>query len=181
MQKPDWKVWIKSKKECRKWYETYRKKQMLRKTTLKPENYMAKATHNMDFANWLLDKHKDDIPSLFGDQKFYDWAIVAFYYAIYHASLALIATKGMSSKSHAATLSAIILFFYHEKKISKEDVEMLADTPLDKGDIETIVESKDLRERASYNVGYEFDEALVKKAKENAVKFTEKVRNILSA
>jgi len=184
MKKPDWRVWLRSKSECRKWYDYYRKNSMLKKTTFKPENYMKKATHNIDFSNWVLAKHKDEIPTVFGDQKFYDWVIVGYYYTVYHASLALIASKGLESKSHFATLSAIILLFCHEKKISKEDVEIVAEsigTTITKDDIEIIIDSKSLRERASYNIGYEFDEALVKRAQSNAVKSMQKVRSVLDA
>src|SRR3989344_1792738 len=184
MKKPDWNLWIKSKSECRKWYGYYRKHGMLKKNTMKPENYIKKAVHNIDFSNWLLDMHKNEIPSVFGDQKFYDWVIIGYYYTIYHASLALIASKKLASKSHFATLSAIIMLFYHEKKISKEDVEVMAESmnmTIDKDDIEAIIESKSLRERASYNVGYEFDEALVKRAQNNAVKFMQKVRDVIGA
>ena len=182
MKKPDWRAWLKNKSECKKWYEYYRKHGMLKRTTFKPENYMGKAVHNIDFSNWLLEKHKDEIPSIFGDQKFYDWVIIGYYYTVYHNSLALIASKGLESKSHFATLSAIILFFYHEKKISKEDVEIVAEsmeTAITKDDIEIIVDSKGMRERASYNVGYEFDEALVNRAKNNAVQFMQKARRVL--
>ncbi len=54
-----------------------------------------------------------------------------------------------------------------EKKINKEDIEIVAGsigTTIMKDDIEIIIDSKSLRERAIYNVGYEFDEALVKRA-----------------
>ncbi|HLC77411.1 MAG TPA: hypothetical protein VJH04_04375 [archaeon] len=182
MKKPDWRTWLRNKAECRKWYYYYRKNGMLKKTTFKPDNFMKKATHNMDFSNWVLEKHKDEIPAVFGSQKFYDWVIVGYYYAVYHASLALIASKRFESKSHFATLSAIILFFYHEKKISKEDVETVAEsigTTITKDDIEIIIDSKSLRERASYNVGYEFDEILVKRAQGNAVSFMQKARSVL--
>ena len=92
--------------------------------------------------------------------------------------------KGLESKSHFATLSAIILFFYHEKKITKEDVEIVAEsigTTITRDDIEIIIDSKSLRERASYNVSYEFDEALVKRAQSNAVKFMQKARDVIGA
>jgi uncharacterized protein (UPF0332 family) len=182
MKKPDWEEWLRDKAECRKWYEYYSRHDMLRKTTFKPEDHMKKAVHNMDFANWLLGRHEDEIPSVFGEQKFHDWVIVGYYYTIYHASLALIASKGLESKSHFATLSAIILFFYHEKRISKEDVEIIAEsigTTITRDDIEIIVDTKSLRERASYNVGYEFDKSLVKKAQNNAVRFMQKARQVL--
>ena len=157
---------------------------MLRKDPMKPERYMSKATHNMDFSNWLLKKHKDEIPELFGKETFYDWVITGYYYAIYHSAMALIATKRLSSKSNSATLAAVILHFYHEKKIEKKDVEIIAGIAqnyIDEKDIETVVDSKSMRERASYGVGYEFDEALVNTAKSNASRFIEKVQILLAS
>ncbi|MBI4896106.1 MAG: hypothetical protein HY832_00990 [Candidatus Aenigmarchaeota archaeon] len=182
MKKPDWNVWLKNKAECKAWYDYYRKHGMLRKTTFEPETYLKKATHNLDFSNWVLGKHAKEIPETFGTQTFYGWVIVGYYYTVYHASLALIASKDIESKSHVATLSAIILFFYHEQKISKEDVLLVAEsigTTITKDDIEIIIDSKSLRERASYNVGYEFDTALVRRAQNNAVQFLRKARAVL--
>jgi uncharacterized protein (UPF0332 family) len=138
--------------------------------------------HNLDFGNWVYEKHKDEIKTLFGKERFFDWVIVIYYYAIYHAALALIASRNIFSKSHLATLCALILHFYHEKKIEKEYVEIVAESipySLEREDIETIVETKELRERVSYEVGYEFEESLARKAKRNAVKFIERVRDIL--
>src|SRR4030042_3154920 len=113
MSRPDWKTWINNRKECLRWHNIYLKKGMLRSTPLKPNDYMRKAVHNLDFANWVNDKHKNEIKEKFHEQRFFDWVIIIYYYAIYHASLSLIATKGLSSKSHAATLNALILYFYH--------------------------------------------------------------------
>jgi len=155
---------------------------MLRRRSLKPEEYLKKALHNLDFANWVYEKHKTEIKELFGEERFFDWVIVIYYYAIYHAALALIASKGLFSKSHLATLNALILHFYHEKKIEKEDIEVVVESiskGLEKEDIETVAETKELRERASYGASYEFEESLVETARKNAIKFIEKVRNIL--
>ena len=118
---------------------------------------------------------------MFGEQRFFDWIIVIYYYSIYHAALALLSSINLFSKSHLATLNALILHFYYNKKIKKDDVEIVAKSipSLEREDIETIVETKELRERASYEVGYEFEESLVKVARSNAIKFIEKVRNIL--
>lgn len=182
MRKPEWRVWLEDKRECEKWYRTYLKKGVLRMRKLKAGLYLRKALHNLDFGNWIYEKHKDEIRELFGNERFFDWVVVIYYYAVYHASLALIASKGVFSKSHTATLCALILHFYHKGKIEKEYVEILAEsTPrlLEKEDIETIVETKELRERASYGVSYDFEESLAKKAKENALKFIEKARTIL--
>ena len=182
MKKPDWKAWLEDRKECKRWYELYLRKGLLRTRELKPGSYLKKALHNLDFANWVYEKHEDEIKAVFGEQRFFDWVIVIYYYAIYHAALALIALKNLFSKSHRATLNALILCFYHEGKIEREDVKIVAESierTLEKEDIEAIVESKELRERASYEASYEFEEKLVKIAKGNAVKFIRKVRTIL--
>lgn len=126
---------------------------------------------------------QSEVESRFGGKRFFDWVIVVYYYAIYHAALALIASKNLFSKSHLATLNALTLHFYHGKKIEKEDVEILAESiseSLGKEDIASIVETKELRERASYSVSYEFEESLAETARENAVRFIEKVREILA-
>lgn len=180
MKKPDWKEWIKNRDECKRWFETYMKKGILKQGSLKPQAYVKKCLHNLDFTNWILGKHKDEIPKIFGKERFFDWVIVGYYYAVYHAALALIASKNLFSKSHSATLNALILHFYHEKKIEKEDVEIVAESiPLEREDIEIITETKEMRERASYNASAEFEESLVETAKENAIKFISKAREIL--
>jgi len=182
MKRPNWKVWLENRKECKRWNNFYLKKRVLREQSLKQEDYLRKALHNLDFANWVYDKHKTEIKSLFGEQRFFDWVIVIYYYAIYHAALALIASKNLFSKSHLATLNALILHFYHEKKIEKKDVEVVVESisrTLEREDIEGIIETKELRERASYGASYEFEETLVEVAKRNAIKFIEKTRSIL--
>jgi len=183
MEKPSWRLWLKSKEECRKWNKAYLKKGILRKNTLRPKDHLDKAIHNLDFGNWVYDKHKrGEIKDFFGKQRFFDWVLVIYYYAVYHAALALIASEGFSSKSHLATLNVLILRFYHEDKIGKEDVEIVAEVMprhLERDDIEVMTETKELRERASYGASYDFEESLVKKAKKDVVKFIEKSRNMI--
>lgn len=182
MKKPDWKEWLNDKKVCKEWRDYYLKSGILRKGARKPEQYFKKAVHNLDFSNWLLEKHKDEIPSIFAEERFFDWVITGYYYSMYHAALALIASKNLFSKSHLATLCALVLYFYHENKLSKEEIEIVAESigkTIDEKDVEIIVETKSLRERATYNVSYDFEESLVKTAKQNAIKFTENVRSIL--
>jgi uncharacterized protein (UPF0332 family) len=56
-------------------------------------------------------------------EKFYDWALSGCYYSCYHAALALIQTRGYTSKNHLATLCAIINEFYR-KGLTKDDIEL---------------------------------------------------------
>jgi transcription initiation factor TFIIIB Brf1 subunit/transcription initiation factor TFIIB len=55
MRKPDWRVWLENKKECKKRYNFYLKKKILRAQPIKPEDYLRKALHNLDFANWVYE------------------------------------------------------------------------------------------------------------------------------
>ena len=179
--KPKWELWLKDKKICKKWLNYYMTKNILRHETKSPEIFMNKALHNLSFANWLMDKHKDEIPKIFGlEETFYDWVIVAFYYSIYHAALALISKHKLSSKSHFATLCAVICFYYHEsRKLTKNDIKFLG-CCLEKEDIEAFVTTKSLRERASYGVSRQFELSLAEEAKKNAEVFLNKAKIIIT-
>lgn len=179
MKLPDWREWLRNKELCKRWLDIYLRRSMLRKISWGKELYLKKAKHNLDFANWVKEKHKNEIPELFGKERFYDWVINSYYYAIYHAALALIAIKGLSSKSHNATLCAVIWFYYHKKKsLEKIDIELIRES-IERKDIEIMTRTRDLRERASYDVSASFELGLVEKAKDNTVSFLKKVKEIL--
>src|SRR3989344_8684715 len=110
MKNPDWKHWLNDWKECKQWLEIYLKKDMLRKSADNSRLHLKKCAHNLNLAQWLSSKHSQELPMLFGDETFYDWVIGIYYYAIYHAALALISKEGYASKSHSATLCFLI---YH--------------------------------------------------------------------
>lgn len=178
MKKPDWKFWIENKDECQSWLDMYLRKNILRKSEDDSKLHLRKTSHNLNLAGWIAEKHKDEIPELF-DDNFYDWVITIYYYAIYHAALALVSREGYISKNHSATLCFLIYHHYHlQKAIGKEDVELIADS-LDKEDIEAVGFSKELREKACYDIHESFEQKLAKAAEENAVRFVNKIRVIL--
>lgn len=179
MAAPDWRKWLTDKGSCKEWLDNYVRKGVLRKDRMGKELYMKKSRHNMDFAAWLIMKHDKEIPELFAGDNFYDWVINAYYYAIYHAAMALVSEKGYSSKSHSATLCAVTWFYYHQKRaLERKDIEMVGEA-IGSDDIEIIAKTKDMRERASYGVSESFEMALVESAKKNAVNFTAKAGSIL--
>lgn len=178
MRKPDWKVWIKSKKECKVWLNNYIKKGLLRKSLEESKLYLRKTDHNLNLANWLKEKHKDEIPEMFGKETFYDWVIDIYYYAIYHAALSLVSKKGYESKNHSATLCFLIYCYYHIKRsIDKRDIELVAG--LNKEDIEMMGRTKEMRERACYDVHEIFEQQLAEETKNKAIEFITKVKKIL--
>ena len=179
MKRPDWKLWLKDKKECRSWLDSYIKKKILKKVSDESKLHIKRTDHNLTFANWIIEKHKDEIPEVFGEDTFYDWVISIHYYAIYHAALALMSKEGFTSKNHSATLCFLIYHHHHlQNALAKEDVELIASS-LEKEDIETLGTSKELREKASYNIHESFEKKLAEDIKEQAVNFANKIKLLL--
>ncbi len=179
MKKPDWKVWLKDKNECKFWLDDYLRKSILKRCSDEAKLHIKRTDHNLTFANWIIEKHKDEIPEVFGDDTFYDWAISMYYYAIYHAALALMSKEGYTSKNHSATICFLMYHHYHlQKALKKEDVELIASS-LKKEDIEFLGCSKELREKACYNVHESFEKRLAENIKEQAVDFANKIKLLL--
>ncbi len=179
MKRPNWKLWLEDKKECKFWLDNYIKKKILKKVSDESKLHIKRTDHNLTFANWIIEKHKDEIPEVFGEDTFYDWVINIYYYAIYHAALALISKEGFTSKNHSATLCFLIYHHFHlQSALAKEDVELIVSS-LEKEDIETLGTSKELREKACYNIHESFEKKLVEQIKEEAVDFANKIKMLL--
>ncbi len=179
MKRPDWKLWLKNEKECKFWLDSYIRKNILKKSSDESRLYLRRTDHNLIFANWIMEKHKDEIPEVFGGDNFYDWVINIYYYAIYHAALALMSKEGFTSKNHSATLAFLIYHhYYSQKALEKEDVELIASS-LDREDIETLGVSKELREKACYDVHESFEKRLAEQIREEAVDFANKIKLLL--
>lgn len=178
---PMWRLWVKDADECKEWFESYLNKRVLKKKALPHSAHIKKAEHNMAFSNWLIDMHTTEIPKVFGeDENFYDWAITSYYYSIYHQALALISQYDLASKSHSATLCAVIYHYFHtNNNLTLKDIELLG-TYLSEDDIDAFSRTKTLREQVCYGVSREFEKDILLEAKNNASKFLEKVRIILS-
>lgn len=179
MKRPDWKLWLNDKEECKAWLNSYLKKKMLRKSANESMLHIKKADHNLHIANWIIEKHKDEIPEMFGTETFYDWVMSMYYYATYHAALALMNREGYTSKNHSGTLCFLIFHHFHtQQALEKEDVELIA-ASLNKEDIEVIGSSKELREKANYGVHEKFEEKLIESTREEVVTFVNKIKTIL--
>ena len=105
MKRPNWKLWLKNEQECKFWLDNYTKKNILRPSPDDSRLHLKRTDHNLTFANWIIEKHKNEIPEIFAKDTFYDWVISIYYYAIYHAALALMGKEGFTSKNHSATLA----------------------------------------------------------------------------
>ena len=127
--------------------------------------HLLKAEHNLNFVRDTL------------KAGYLDWAITGCYYACYQAVLALILTKGYSSKNHFATLCVLIKEFYGEG-LNKEDIELISKF-LDYQDVLFYVESKDKRERATYSTRTLYDKKEVENLRIKAVLFVNKLKDII--
>ena len=129
------------------------------------KGHLSKAEHNLRFV------------SVIAKEKFFDWALTGCYYSCYHAALALIQSKGYTSKNHLATLCVIIKEFY-KKELTKEDLEILSNF-LDYEDVLFYVETKNKREDATYSTKTLFDKKEVERLRIQATMFVNKIKDIL--
>lgn len=174
LKKFDWKIWFDDKEKLEDSFSFYLKKGAITKETETEslsKSHMNKADSNLDFINFL-EKSK----------RFYDWIIVGCYYTIYHASLSLLSKKGFSSKNHLASLCALIKFYYfNEKKISltKEDIELVSKSSLEKQEIAYFAEAKEKRETASYIPSQSFTKSEAEDLRKKTIQFVNKCKEIL--
>lgn len=132
------------------------------------KGHITKAEHNLIFV-------KDNIKL-----GHFDWCINGCYYASYHIVLALIMTRGYTSKSHLATLCVLIKEFYR-KGIDREDLELIDSLFIDYQDLTFYVESKNKRELATYSTQRAYDKKLVENLRIKALIFIDKVKQIIDS
>ncbi len=82
-----WKLWLKDEKECKFWLDSYTRKRILKKVSDESRLHIKRTDHNLTFANWIIEKHKDEIPEVFGGDNFYDWVMLNYQKDIIHFSL----------------------------------------------------------------------------------------------
>ncbi|MFT4310227.1 MAG: hypothetical protein ACMXYC_01195 [Candidatus Woesearchaeota archaeon] len=127
--------------------------------------HILKAEHNLRFVADVFDK------------KYFDWALTGCYYSCYHIALALIQTKGYTSKNHFATLCIIIKEFY-KKELTIEDIEIFTHF-LEYEDILFYVQTKNKREDATYSTKTKFDKKEVEHLRMQAILFIHKTKDII--
>lgn len=171
MIKEKWKVWIKNEKLVNKDFKNYLKRKTIREeaTEIEIKGHLSKAKRNLRFARKIIDELKD----------FHEWSIIAYYYAVYQASLALCASKGYKTKRHLATICVLIKFFY-PKHITKEDLKTITKTMVLEEDIKEFVELKNYREDATYSISIEYEKSLAENLGEKAIDFVNKAEKIIT-
>lgn len=162
------KRWMHDKNALENSYQLYLSKGIIKhvpKTESLVNAHMEKSDHNIEFSHFLI-----------SSQKYPDWAIVGFYYALYHASLALLANVGFSSKDHTATLCFLMR---HYAVFSEEDLKLYDNLVLTKDEVESYTTLKDERQKASYSTEDTFDLDNVNILREKSIRFINKVKSTL--
>jgi uncharacterized protein (UPF0332 family) len=171
----EWKIWFENNDILDNSFNFYKKRGII-KEEIETENlsksHIKKADYNLNFINFL---EKEDA--------FFDWMIVGCYYVIYHSSLALLSKKGISSKNHLATLCSLIKFYYSKKEeigLTKEEIELISRSSLEKQEISYFTEAKDKRELASYGISSSFNKIEALDLKTKTIQFTNRCKEILA-
>ncbi len=114
---------------------------------------------------------------------YFDWCITGCYYAVYHIALALILSKGYSSKNNDATICVLIKEYYGEEingnEITKEDLDLINSFFINYQDLLFYIQVKNKREEASYSTKYKFDKNDVERLQLRAIDFIDKAKNIV--
>lgn len=166
-----WELWLENSNVLDKDFNSYLKDKIIRKeaTKLEVEGHLNKAKRNLRFAKRIIDEFKD----------YYDWAIIAYYYAIYQAALSLCANKGLKTKRHIATI-LILIKFYYPKHINKSDLKAISESvSIEEQDIKEFVSLKDYREDAAYSISVNYERNLAENLGSKAVDFVNKAERII--
>jgi len=167
-----WEIWLEDEKRRESDFQKYLDTKKIKKETEIKElvqGHLEKADHNLRFVKATLEL-----------EEFNDWAIVSAYYSIYHASLALCALKGYSTKDHFATLLILIEEFY-QTQLNREEIEMVNKTTLEKEQVLYYIEAKNKRTKASYSTQKIFDKSGAEILQRKAIAFTNKVKEIIDS
>jgi uncharacterized protein (UPF0332 family) len=127
-------------------------KSLVKDLTIKPlsGSYLLKAKTNLITTNILFNLNLNsearkvlEIPESYSSD---EWVVVSSYYAMYAASLALLAKIGYKSSSHAATILALEKFFVKKELIGQEYLAMLKTAQLTQSEIQELSSAKSNRE-----------------------------------
>jgi len=172
MPKEIWEIWLENKERRELDFQRYLESKKIKKEIEVQElvqGHLDKADHNLKFVKSTLEL-----------KEFNDWAIVSAYYSIYHASLALCALKGYSTKDHLATLLILIKELY-QKELNKEEIEIVGNTTIEKEEVLYYIEAKTKRTKASYSTQKAFGKNEAENLRIKAINFVNKVKEIIDS
>ncbi|MBI4116417.1 HEPN domain-containing protein [Candidatus Pacearchaeota archaeon] len=146
------------------------------------QKYLDKAKNNlitMKILFELNDKKARDSLKIPRDYDSNEWVVIAGYYAMYAAALALLAKIGFRSKNHAATLIILEEYFVKKKHLDETDFTLIKNAQFQKEEIEKISDARHKREIAQYSITKETTRSIAEKIIADAYDFVNKVEEII--
>ena len=108
-----------------------------------------------------------------------EWVVITAYYSMYMASVAVLASVGLKSKNHDATILALEELFVKKGLLEKDILKMIKDAKLEVEYIRMIRAAKDRREIAQYSPTKRTTRLLAEKTMRNAFKFVERIEELM--
>ncbi|MBI5037075.1 HEPN domain-containing protein [Candidatus Micrarchaeota archaeon] len=149
-------------------------------------SYLAKAGHNSMVSSILLKLGDNDeakralnIP---GDFSAFDWIVIAAYYAMYHSALAALASIGYKSDNHAATITALEVFFVKKNLLEKDFLDKLKRArELEEEYVQKLRLARRQRETAQYGVTEETGKDATEKLLKDARNFVDRMEKLVGS
>ena len=150
---------------------------------IRAPDFIIKAKNDILLTDVLSKIHEDGelraSLELYESASFYDWIVIVSYYAMYNASLALLARLGYRSLSHSSTIRALEEFYVKKNLLREEDITMLNNALLTKEEIENISDAKLNREKAQYDITGKMSKNMANNTMINAKEFIAKCDDIV--
>jgi len=161
-------LWLRNKSSVEKSFNNYLEKGILKleENSNLSKLHMRRARLDIELAGRLIEEMIEHSP----------WVVVTSYYSAYHSAMALLVFKNYTSKSHLATLCALI-YLYYEYGLDEDDI--LKFHKLSEDSIGDFDEFKEKREMANYSVAKDFEVLVAKNVRANALNFINRVEEIL--
>jgi uncharacterized protein (UPF0332 family) len=184
---PTWEDWLKYPHVCEQSLRYFERLALVRALDAAQARnnvlgHLRKAFHNLSLANQIFDANqKGQLNVKYGGENFYDWVVTVCYYAMYQASLAVLAAVRKSGENHSATVCALIYYYVHKKRRLNEQYLLSLNTigKLANQDVQKLVDTRFERERASYDTGLTTQVGLAQTSLSDAREFILKIREIL--
>ena len=147
--------------------------------------FLQKARQNLVTMSILSELNNNKkVRDLLKTPKDYDsneWVAITGYYAMYTASISLLAKIGYRSKNHTATLCVLEEFFVKKKILDENILMLLKSAMFHKKEIEKISDARHKREIAQYSITKQTTKTIAEKIKKDAYDFVDKCGEIIES
>lgn len=162
-----------------------KKELIIKDESYKPlsNRFLEKSRKNLILMNIIFEINDNEkIKIILGLNKDYnndEWVVIAGYYSMYAAALALLAKLGYKSKNHTATILALEEFFIKQNLLSNDYLLSIQNASLKINEIENLSSARDKREIAQYSITERTTRDIAFKVRKDAVDFVNKCEEMV--